>query len=610
MDNEEIKDGSSDSALFSSRSSYVLVFCTSIILYIVSQRAQITDIILYLGVKDTDDAMRLLSVRSLLGGQSWFDMTQYRVLPPEGISLHWSRYLDAPLAGLLWVFSTIMKPALAERIVAALWPLGLFVAYLALVGSTARRVFGMQAACYAILAAGLAPSLGWFGAGRVDHHNVQILAMLAVVSALILAERSWVFGAVAGAIAALSLAIGLETVPLIAAVALVLTVKYIVGAAESRKQLAAFGLSLGFFAPVLFVGQTSPAHWFVSTCDSLSMPWLTLTSAAAASCLLWCAAGRLLGSWQMRTALVAVTSLGVGVLVFPELKDCVAGPYASLPERQKDVIGTIIEALPFYRVLFNAPAFALALIGPLAAAVCLMTFCLVRRGEGEAIPVDRWVLGILSIAPWCGLLLSQVQIRAALIGWAALPVVSGFLILRLADNVKTSSSILKTAQNVGLGALLAAQTWFLAGMLVSPATDLQMSDGGCLHPSQVAALNALRPARVLAPMNFGPHVLLHTDHVVFSAPYHRSAPAMINGTAPFAGDESTMLGTVVQYSPDYIIVCRDQIYMGERSIGTTLARGEGRVWLERVDLRETSLVVWRVLHEEVNRISRDRAASF
>ena len=47
----------------------------------------------------TDDAMRLVEVRDLIGGQGWFDLFQYRMDPPSGLSMHWSRVIDAPLAG-------------------------------------------------------------------------------------------------------------------------------------------------------------------------------------------------------------------------------------------------------------------------------------------------------------------------------------------------------------------------------------------------------------------------------------------------------------------------------------------------------------------------------
>jgi hypothetical protein len=42
-----------------------------------------------------------LSVRDWLKGQGWFDMSNGRVLPPEGVSLHWSRYVDLGIAGVI-----------------------------------------------------------------------------------------------------------------------------------------------------------------------------------------------------------------------------------------------------------------------------------------------------------------------------------------------------------------------------------------------------------------------------------------------------------------------------------------------------------------------------
>ena len=41
--------------------------------------------------------MRLVEVRDLIAGQGWFDLTQHRLDPP-GVSMHWSRVIDAPLA--------------------------------------------------------------------------------------------------------------------------------------------------------------------------------------------------------------------------------------------------------------------------------------------------------------------------------------------------------------------------------------------------------------------------------------------------------------------------------------------------------------------------------
>jgi hypothetical protein len=51
---------------------------------------------------DPDDALRLVELRDWLGGQGWFDVTQYRIDPAHGgVAMHWSRLVDVPLAAVV-----------------------------------------------------------------------------------------------------------------------------------------------------------------------------------------------------------------------------------------------------------------------------------------------------------------------------------------------------------------------------------------------------------------------------------------------------------------------------------------------------------------------------
>ena len=56
--------------------------------------------IAWFALADTDDNMRIMQVRGLLSGQEWYDLRQYRLNPPEGANIHWSRLVDLPLAGI------------------------------------------------------------------------------------------------------------------------------------------------------------------------------------------------------------------------------------------------------------------------------------------------------------------------------------------------------------------------------------------------------------------------------------------------------------------------------------------------------------------------------
>ena len=70
---------------------------------------------------DGDDQMRLVVVRDWLAGQSWWDTRQYRVLPPEGISMHWSRYIDAGIAAILLPASWLLPTDQAVLSTLILW---------------------------------------------------------------------------------------------------------------------------------------------------------------------------------------------------------------------------------------------------------------------------------------------------------------------------------------------------------------------------------------------------------------------------------------------------------------------------------------------------------
>ncbi|MFO1249046.1 MAG: hypothetical protein U1E93_12720 [Alphaproteobacteria bacterium] len=147
---------------------------------------------------DTDSAMRLVQVRDLLHGQSWFDTIQHRMNTPYGLAMHWSRLVDAPLALLMRV----------EIRCLIAWPLLLFAAVLLLLARIAFALSGKNA-ILPVVALGLLCSgvYASFAPGNIDHHGLQLVLMLAALLGVI--ERRPVLGAAA----ALGLGVGLESLP-------------------------------------------------------------------------------------------------------------------------------------------------------------------------------------------------------------------------------------------------------------------------------------------------------------------------------------------------------------------------------------------------------------
>ena len=94
-------------------------------------------------IEDTDDAMRLVTVRDLLAGQGWFDNVQHRLNTPFGAEIHWSRLIDLPLAALLFLATQFVGAQYALTAAGTVWPLagavlGIIAAGVALGAVTGR----------------------------------------------------------------------------------------------------------------------------------------------------------------------------------------------------------------------------------------------------------------------------------------------------------------------------------------------------------------------------------------------------------------------------------------------------------------------------------------
>src|SRR5512138_754714 len=98
---------------------------------------------------DTDDAVRLVTVRELIGGAPWFDTTLPRIGAPEPLVSHWSRLIDAPLAALIIALTPLLGVEQAELVMRFVWPALLFFALALIVAREAHRRAGPVGAAFA-----------------------------------------------------------------------------------------------------------------------------------------------------------------------------------------------------------------------------------------------------------------------------------------------------------------------------------------------------------------------------------------------------------------------------------------------------------------------------
>ncbi|RZM08166.1 MAG: hypothetical protein EOP67_72110, partial [Sphingomonas sp.] len=163
-----------------------------------------------LRLPDTDDVMRLQQVRDWLGGQAWSDLVQHRL--GMGTPMHWTRVADLGPAAMLTLASPLLGIHDAERLMVVTWPIMLFAAALALVGRIARALEPEASRTAMVIAAIAYPATTIFAPGRIDHHGLQLVLLLAATRVGI-AMPTLRNGAILGGLAAVSLMVGLETAP-------------------------------------------------------------------------------------------------------------------------------------------------------------------------------------------------------------------------------------------------------------------------------------------------------------------------------------------------------------------------------------------------------------
>jgi hypothetical protein len=253
-------------------------------------------------LNDTDDNLRLAQVRAWLHGQAWYDLRQYRLDPPLGADIHWSRIVDLPLAALMTVGRWFTSGPNAERFAVAAAPLLPFLPLCAGLALTARRLIAPAAFPLALAALFFAGSTnGMVMPMRIDHHGWQ-LACLALAVAGLADPQPRRGGLIAGIASAVSLSIGLEMLIYLALASAAQVLMWVDDRGQ-RERLAAYAVSLAAGCTVGFAAFASYANR-APVCDALSPVWLS--DALLGGALLWLLAAISPERWTVRLGLAVV----------------------------------------------------------------------------------------------------------------------------------------------------------------------------------------------------------------------------------------------------------------------------------------------------------------
>ena len=549
---------------------------------------------------DTDDAMRLVQMHAWLAGpgllSGWFDLHHTRLQPPLGIELHWSRLIDAGLAGLLLSFEAFVDHLAAERLMRAWWPLLWLLPAMAGMAAIAWRIAGREAAMVALLLAMVGvPAYQQFTPGRIDHHNVQITLTLLLVAATVWSDRKPWTATAAGALSGFALAIGFESLPYLAVCGAAFAARYVADRAAAPS-LRAYGLSLAVSAAVAFGVSIGPAHWTRNLCDAIA-----INNVAAAICggLVLALAGWLVHERRLTraAAIVGAGSAAAAVLLLLEPR-CAGGPLAMVdPAIWPIWLGDVREMQPLLDLWRNNPLTAAA-IAAFPALALLATAILVREGE------LRRDFGFI-VAALAFIFAAAVTVAAirsfSYAMWLGMPLVAAlalrlFMVLRLKSSLaRVAAALALTPLALSSGAIAIA----VATGLNDDASFGRPETQPCRATANYAPLRDLEPGLIVTDISYGPFLLALTPHSVMAAPYHRLSAGIVTAHRALAEPPEQARGILLEANATYVLICGPRPPDGlleperSRSLWGRLQAGTVPDWLEPLKVSQI-FAVYRV----------------
>ncbi|WP_417593689.1 hypothetical protein [Parasphingorhabdus sp.] len=546
---------------------------------------------------DPDDQLRMVQLRDWLGGQSWFDTTQYRIGEPDGQPMHWPRWIELPLALIFLLFKPLIGAAGAEIAAMVIVPLLTLGVAMWLVAKIAEQVFDRK---IAILAAALmataVPIVAQIRPMRVDHHGWQIVLALAALWTMFWPDKRK-GGLALGAALALWLSISLEGLPLSVALIVLLTVRWVF---KTEEGVRLFWALLSFLISSFTFYFATQGDFDIATnyCDAISPAHLL--ACAAGGAVILPAIKYLPSNIPLRIVALSLAGAAALAVLYSFAPQCVGGAFNTMDPLVRDYwLVNILEGLPIWYQ--NGKTMVTLLGGAILVGLVSLLY-MMRSQTGE---FDRNRLFILGYAFLWALLLSLFVQRATAVAAAfALPFMAwavhqAFMGARRIKRPVTR--IFATAAVVFLimpGPLAIALFNGISGNDRQEETNSKTAI--CEDNASFAQLNSLPRSNILAPFDFGPRILLMTPHGVLATSHHRNDKAMADQIRIFISAPDVAREILEAHDIRYIVVCDDEVELEfyakkhPKGLWAQLVKGKKPDWLQPVHMRDNPLTIWRV----------------
>ncbi len=550
---------------------------------------------------DTDDTLRMVQLRDFLNGQSWFDVTQYRMNAPQGAPMHWSRLIELPLAFFVLLFTPIFGQPVAEMISSTIVPLITMGIAVYSIAQVTAKLASPQAAMVAVIIA--FSSIGFmtqFRPMRIDHHGWQI-AMACVSLYTVMWRNKKRAGIAMGLAMAIWTHISLEGLPLTAAFFVLLGWHWVFGKSESRQLFWAISsFVLGSFA--LFLGTQTHGLLAPVYCDTISTPHIAAIVCAAA--IMLPAIYSAPEDWRIRLVVAIVAGAAAAATLLLLAPQCANGAFGSLdPIVRTYWFENISEGLPIWDLGWEE--FLILYTAPLLSII--LAFILWQRGMiARTTEMSAMIFFML-----CSFGMSLFVFRA-------ISLASIFAVPLIAIAITTFFQFYRDSKvpfhRIGLVALMlfiSAPGIFsiLIYTIVESKPDTAITKANekadventiCESVESIAALAKLPISRIDVPLDLGPMVLLTTPHSVLASNHHRNQMAMRDHIQIYRLAPQLSREIIRRHGINYIAICPNTAEMtlyeknDRRGLWATLKSGHKLDWIERLPDMGKGIHVWRV----------------
>jgi hypothetical protein len=543
--------------------------------------------------------MRLMQVRALLDGQGWYDLRQYRLNPPIGANIHWSRLVDLPIAALIVGLGSFLDTSHAERYAVAIAPLLPLLVAMFAIALAARRLIDPKSYPIALVALFFSGSTaGMFIPERIDHHGWQ-LALLAIGIAG-LADPQRVRGGITLAVAsALSLAIGLEMIVFVALAGAAIVLFWVADGNENDR-VRSYAVSLGGTIAASFLVFASYDNR-LPVCDALSPVWLS--DALLAGALLYAIAWLSPADWRMRLAVAAGAAALLAVFHALAWPQCVGRFDAVPPETERLWRRYVQEAQPLYAQ--NWRLTLLMIVVPVVGLIGWAMLAWSRRGDPDLL--RRIIAGAVPTLAATLLLFWQSRTAPAAqtmatIGCAAFVWLSVLSVSRLKPRILGFVGS-AAAVFVGVGAVAPV---VLALLPHAEPTESEIAmvraNAVCTSHWAMHDLDAQPPGVVFTFLDLGPSLITATHFDAVAGPYHRNSQQIADSMKAFLASPDAAHAIIAKYHSSYLLTCPHswtaQHFLDENPRGFYAQLDSDRVpkWLAPVQLGEASpFRMWKVV---------------